>query len=94
MGYDLAAPHRRQGIMTEAMEAAIDYGFGSMGLNRIEALVDPGNTASIRLLLRLGFSQEGVLREYTHFRGKFVDDVCFSLLRREWRARGQRRGPP
>ncbi len=87
MGYDLAASHRRKGIMTEAMTAALDYGFGAMGLNRVEVLTDPRNEASKALVRRLGFRQEGVLREDTFFHGRFLDDVCFSLLAREWRAR-------
>lgn len=84
MGYDLLREHRRQGIMTEAMRAAVAYGFTTMGLHRIEVLVDPVNSASLRLAERLGFHREGVLRENTYFRGRFIDDVIFSLLRQEW----------
>jgi len=84
IGYDLAADHRRKGIMTEALVAMIGYGFEEMGLHRIEALTDPKNTGSIALLRKIGFRQEGVLREDTFFRGRFVDDVCFSLLKPEW----------
>ena len=84
MGYDLLREHRREGIMTEAMRAAVTYGFTTMGLHRIEVLTDPINTASIRLVERLGFHREGTLRENTYFRGRFIDDVIFSLLRQEW----------
>ncbi len=84
MGYDLLREHRRRGIMTEAMRAAVAYGFTAMGLHRIEVLVDPVNTASLRLVERLGFHREGILRENTYFRGRFIDDVVFSLLRQEW----------
>lgn len=84
IGYDLLAAYRRQGIMTEAMREVLKYGFEKMGLNRIEAFVDPRNVASIRLLQKIGFHQDGVLRERTHFHGKFMDDVCFSLLAGEW----------
>lgn len=85
VGYDLLRERRRQGIMTEAMRAILPYGFNTMSLNRIEALTDPRNVASMRLLERVGFHREGVLRENTFFRGGFVDDVLFSLLAREWR---------
>lgn len=90
MGYDLLREHRRKGIMTEAMRAALGYGFEVMGLHRIEVLTDPVNTASIRLAEGLGFHRDGVLRENTFFRGRFIDDVVFSLLEPEWRAQAKR----
>lgn len=85
MGYDLLRAYRRRGIMTEALRAQIRYGFEAMGLHRMEARVEPSNEASIRLLRRLGFTLEGTLRETTYFRGRFQDDLCFSLLEHEWR---------
>ncbi len=87
IGYDLLPDFRRRGIMTEAMEVILAYGFGAMKLNRAEVLIDPVNTASIRLVERLGFHRDGVLRENTYFRGRFVDDAVYSLLAREWRSR-------
>jgi ribosomal-protein-alanine N-acetyltransferase len=85
MGYDLLREFRRKGIMKEAMTAAIDYGFQHMQLNRIQIMVDPRNTPSLGLVKSLGFTKEGMLRDSQFFRGRFVDDVVFSLLRREWR---------
>lgn len=83
IGYDLAKAYWNQGFMTEALAEAIDFGFGSMKLNRIEALVHPHNLASIRLLEKLGFQNEGILRDY-YFQGEmFHDSLRFSLLRRE-----------
>jgi len=87
IGYDLLPAYRRQGIMTEALTEVLLYGFETIGLNRVEAFVDPRNIASIQLLQKLGFRQDGILKERTHFRGRFRDDVCFSLLAREWRKR-------
>lgn len=87
VGYDLLREHRRRGLMTEAMRAILAYGFDRMSLHRVEALTDPRNVPSIRLLERLGFRREGTLRENTHFRGRFVDDALFSLLARDWRER-------
>lgn len=84
MGYDLLREHRRKGIMAEAMRAALAYGFTTMGLHRVEVLTDPVNTASIRLAEGLGFHRDGTLRENTYFRGRFIDDVVFSLLRQDW----------
>jgi ribosomal-protein-alanine N-acetyltransferase len=83
LGYDLARPHWRQGLMTEALRAVIRFGFQELRLNRIQALVMLGNKASVGLLDKLGFKEEGVLREYVYFKSAFHDLRCFSLLRRE-----------
>jgi len=84
VGYLLEKAYWRRGLMTEAMTAVLDYGFVSMGLNRVEALVDPRNAASVGLLRKLGFVQEGLLRDYEFERGAFIDLYMVSLLRREW----------
>ena len=86
MGYDLLRAHRGRGLMTEAMQSALGYGFDAMQLNRVEVLIDPVNLPSIRLAERLGFRREGVLRENTYFRGRFIDDAVYALLAKEWRA--------
>jgi hypothetical protein len=70
--------------MTEALTALLEFGFETLGLNRIEALVMPDNAASFALLNKLGFSEEGLLREYDYFKDEFQDLICFSLLRREF----------
>ena len=85
VGYRLARAHWRQGIMAEALSAALAYGYETMGLNRVEALVDPRNEASLGLLRKLGFVREGVLREYEYEKGAFIDLIMMSLLRKEWR---------
>jgi ribosomal-protein-alanine N-acetyltransferase len=85
IGYKLAPGHWRRGLMTEALAAVLEYGFASMGLNRIEALVDPRNVASVGLLRKLGFVREGVLRDYEYEKGSFIDLIMMSLSRREWR---------
>lgn len=85
MGYELARPFWRQGIMAEALTAIIALGFGAMNLNRIEAVVMPENSASIGLLEKLGFHPEGLLREYENWDSKgFADLWMFSLLSKEW----------
>ncbi len=86
MGYDLLADFRRRGIMTEAMETVLAYGFKTMTLNRVEVLVDPRNVPSLRLVERLGFQRDAYLRQSTRFRDRYQDDVVFSLLASEWRA--------
>jgi ribosomal-protein-alanine N-acetyltransferase len=84
IGYDLDPAYWGQGIMTEALRAVLRYGFEKMGLNRIQAIIDSGNTRSLKLVHRLGFQNEGVLRQRSYFNGQFLDDVCSSLLKKEW----------
>jgi len=85
IGYDLDPPYWGQGIMTEALTAIIDFGFQRMKLNRIELLVMPRNERSSGLAGKLGFRNEGVLREHG-FDEKMrpADDMIFSMLRRDW----------
>jgi len=84
IGYDLARRHWGSGLMTEAVSAMIRFGFERMGLNRIEADVTVGNDRSARLLDKLGFEEEGVLRQRGFWKGAFHDLRLFSLLRQDW----------
>jgi ribosomal-protein-alanine N-acetyltransferase len=84
LGYDLARPYWRRGIMTRVLRLVIRFAFETVGLNRLEALVIPGNVASERLLARIGFTREGLLREYMYFKGAHQDLYCYSLLRSEF----------
>jgi ribosomal-protein-alanine N-acetyltransferase len=84
IGYDLSPDCWGQGFMTEALRAAIGNGFERMGLHRIEVLVYVDNDRSIRLLQRLGFKQEGLLRGYFCRDGVYYDHHLFALLRQEW----------
>lgn len=84
IGYDLAQPYWNNGYMTEALRAMAQYGFEKLELNRIEALVAPGNIASARVLEKIGFQREGLLREYGYWKNQFWDLEMFALLRKEW----------
>jgi ribosomal-protein-alanine N-acetyltransferase len=84
IGYDLEPAHWGEGIMSEALHAVLRYGFEEMGLNRVQAIIDSENVRSIKLVERLGFKKEGILRQNSYFRGRFRDEVCFSLLKEEW----------
>jgi len=84
IGYDLEPAQWGKGIMAEALRAVLRYGFEEMGSNRIQAIIDSENVRSIKLVERLGFKREGVLRQNSYFRGRFRDEVCFSLLKEEW----------
>ncbi|HUS79078.1 MAG TPA: GNAT family protein [Patescibacteria group bacterium] len=85
LGFKLVKKHWRRGVMTEALTRALDHVYDEMGLNRVEALVDPRNDASWALLRKIGFKEEGVLREYEFEKGEYIDLIMTSLLRREWK---------
>lgn len=86
IGYDLAQKYWRQGIMTEALTCVIHYAFDTVGLHRLEAIVDPNNQASRVLLKKLGFQEEGILRERFFKGGVYYDDLYLGLLRRDWQS--------
>ncbi len=87
LGFALASDCWGQGFAGEAVSLAIEHAFGALDLHRLEADVDPRNTASLSLLARLGFVKEGLMRERYHVSGEVQDSVMLGLLRGEWRAR-------
>jgi len=89
MGYDLRPERWGNGLMTEAMRRIIRYGFEDMDLNRIEVTIMATNERSIAMAERLGFKREGVMREYSVWKGAFVDEYPYSILASEWRSREQ-----
>jgi [ribosomal protein S5]-alanine N-acetyltransferase len=84
IGFALGRAHWGMGYMREALQAALGFGFNEMDLRRIEADVDPRNLPSIRLLERVGFRNEGYLRERWLVAAVTEDSVFYGLLRREW----------
>ena len=83
IGYDLSPDFWGWGYMSEALQAALSHGFELMGLNRIDALVYIENKRSIQLFQKLGFKQEGLLRDYFYLDGKFYDHYIFALLNKD-----------
>ena len=81
LGYWIGAPHARQGYMSEALFATIEFAFRRLGLHRIEAACLPANEASRRLLLSCGFQEQGYAREYLRINGRWQDHQLFSILR-------------
>jgi len=73
--------------MHEALQELLEFGVGELDLNRIEADIDPRNSASARTLERLGFTKEGYLRERWIVGDEVSDTAIYGLLRREWRVR-------
>lgn len=84
IGYDLAREHWGKGYMPEAVRAVLEFGFGPLGANKIEARIDPDNAASIRLMDKLGFVREGLLRQHEYEKGHYVDLAAYSILKSEY----------
>lgn len=85
IGYDLCSDAWGQGLMPEALQVLIRYGFEEMDLNRIEAMTHIENQRSQRVLTKLGFQREGLLREYYCRDGIYNDQTQYSLLKSEWK---------
>jgi ribosomal-protein-alanine N-acetyltransferase len=93
IGYSMVADAWGQGFMREALSALLDHGFATLNLNRVEADIDPRNTASARSLERLGFTREGLLRERWIVGDEVSDTALYGLLARQWRAVAQGAAP-
>jgi len=84
IGYDLQTEHWNKGYITEALRAAIDFGFNRLEVNRIEAEVMPLNVVSDRVLAKLGFTNEGILRQWMFWNDKYYDMAMYSLLKSDY----------
>jgi RimJ/RimL family protein N-acetyltransferase len=81
VGYALAASAWGHGYASEGLRLAIAYAFGTIGLERLEADIDPRNAASYRLVERVGFRREGLLRERWRVGDEVTDSAIYGLLR-------------
>ena len=84
ISYDLNKKYWGKGIMTKTVKSVMGFGFSRMQLHRIEATVTPTNQGSLKVLRKLGFKKEGILREQKLLHGKFHDAVMLSLLQKEY----------
>lgn len=84
VGYWLGQDFQGKGIMSQAFETVIDYGFRNLKLDKIEIRVATGNVKSRALPERFGFLEEGVLRNAEWLYDRYVDHVVYGLLRDEW----------
>ena len=85
LGYGVHKKHWGQGLCAEGAGAAIGQAFEKCGpLQRIRAHTDARNSGSIRVLEKLKFKHEGTLRSNGFFKGEFVDEAIFGLMRTEW----------
>jgi len=84
VGFILRSDLWGQGLAREAVAVMIAHAFDTLGLHRLEADTDPRNERCLKLLTRLGFREEGRLRERWHVGGEVQDSVLLGLLREEW----------
>jgi RimJ/RimL family protein N-acetyltransferase len=84
IGYSLMPDCQGRGLAQEAVRLVLGFAFDELGLERIEADIDPRNAPSCRLVERLGFVREGLLRERWRVNGEICDAAFYGLLRREF----------
>jgi ribosomal-protein-serine acetyltransferase len=87
MGYWLDAQAQGKGLMTRSCRALIEHAFAELGLNRVEIRCAPDNLRSRAIPERLGFRQEGWLRQAEWLYDRFVDHLVYGLLVQDWQAR-------
>ena len=86
VGYILHPAHGGHGYATEGARALLRLGFEELRLHRICGRLDGRNTASARVLERVGMRREAHLVENEHVKGQWTDEVIYAMLAREWRA--------
>ncbi len=86
LGYGIDEHHQGCGLMTEAVQAIVKYAFEEMNIHRIMANYMPINKRSGALLERLGFTVEGIARDYLHINGVWQDHVLTSLTNSQWKS--------
>ncbi len=84
MGYWLDESFQGKGLMTKACRTLITYAFAELGLNKVEIYCATENIRSCAIPKRLGFQQEGILRDAEWIYDHFVDHAVFGMLAREW----------
>jgi [ribosomal protein S5]-alanine N-acetyltransferase len=83
LGYKISAPYAQKGLMTEALFEVISYAFSELNLHRIEANIMPSNEASLALVRKFGFHEEGMSLRYLKINGFWEDHLRFALLNEE-----------
>lgn len=90
LGYWLGAKHEGRGVMTEAVRAMVDHALRVWKLNRLEIHAAVENRRSCAIPERLGFRQEGTLRQAESVNGRYFDRAVYSMLAADWRSREER----
>jgi RimJ/RimL family protein N-acetyltransferase len=85
IGYWIAKEHRGKSIGTTAVKVLTNFGFETMGWNRIEAMIDHDNEASKKVVTRAGYEHEGLLRQRViRANGDVIDMYLFAVLQKNW----------
>ncbi len=84
VGITLSPRFHRRGLASEALTAVLGFLFTRLDKHRVYGSVDPGNTASLALLRRVGMRKEAHFVESLRFKGAWADDVIYAMLKREW----------
>jgi [ribosomal protein S5]-alanine N-acetyltransferase len=84
LGYFVSERHNGRGYATAAVRQAVDAAFGDLALHRVQAAVIPHNTASIRVLEKTGFREEGLARRYLQIAGIWQDHKLYAVTAEEW----------
>jgi [ribosomal protein S5]-alanine N-acetyltransferase len=87
LGYGASARHAGRGYMSEALKLVLATAFGELGLHRIEANIQPANTASLALVRRNGFVREGLSERYLKVSGRWRDHERWAIRAEQWRER-------
>jgi ribosomal-protein-alanine N-acetyltransferase len=87
LGYAVGGPFAGEGYMSEGIELVMRHAFGSLGLHRLEANIQPGNERSIALAKRAGFRLEGFSPRYLKIDGKWRDHERWAILAEEFAQR-------
>ena len=85
IGCTLNTDFQNKGYATESLTSIIDYLFKDLKKHRITSSIDPDNTNSIKLVERIGFRKEAHFVESILINGKWVDDLIYALLEKEWK---------
>ncbi|MGH3589262.1 MAG: GNAT family N-acetyltransferase, partial [Pseudonocardia sp.] len=88
VGYWIDSTVAGGGAITAAVALTVDHCFSRVGLHRLEATVRPENAASLRVLEKLGFREEGLFRRYLDVDGAWRDHACYALTADEMRPGG------
>jgi ribosomal-protein-alanine N-acetyltransferase len=87
VGYWVDAEHAGQGYVPEGVAVILRHGFEELGLHRIEAAIVPRNTASRRVMDKLGLREEGLAERFLQIRGVWEDHVRYAITIEEWNER-------
>lgn len=89
IGYYIAASHQGRGLVTSACRILLDYAFEDLQLNRVVILCASGNARSRAIPERLGFTEEGTLRQVQWLYNRYVDLVVYAMLKSDWKGEAQ-----